>query len=116
MNFTVKNLRWKTGRQDHAGPYAFMDNQWVGYDDPKSITEKVEWALRQGLGGVTAWAIDLDDFNNRCCNEPMPLLRAAGRALGRHIPSPPSSACERPPQPVTPLPPTTTTVAADGKT
>lgn len=74
----------------------------------------MEWALRQGLGGVTAWAIDLDDFNNRCCLEPSPLLRAAGRALGRSVPPPPSTPCERPPQPVTPAPPTTTTVAADG--
>ncbi|XP_059054390.1 probable chitinase 10 [Achroia grisella] len=112
--YRVKSLRWKTGRQDNAGPYAYSDSQWVGYDDPKSITEKVEWAMRQGLGGVTAWAIDLDDFNNRCCSEPSPLLRAAGRALGRSVPAPPSAACERPPQPVTPAPPTTTTAEADG--
>ncbi|KAM3963585.1 chitinase-related protein 1 isoform 2-T3 [Aphomia sociella] len=112
--YRVKSLRWKTGRQENAGPYAYSDSQWVGYDDPKSITEKVEWAMRQGLGGVTAWAIDLDDFNNRCCSEPSPLLRAAGRALGRSVPAPPSAACERPPQPVTPAPPTTTTVESDG--
>lgn len=40
--FTVKNLRWKTGRQDKAGPYAYSDNQWVGYDDPTSIKAKVK--------------------------------------------------------------------------
>ncbi|XP_026742791.1 probable chitinase 10 isoform X2 [Trichoplusia ni] len=112
--YRVKNLRWKTGRQENAGPYTYSDNQWVGYDDPKSVTDKVEWAMRQGLGGVTAWAIDLDDFSNRCCAEPSPLLRAAGRALGRGIPSPPSAACERPPEPVTPSPPTTTTAESDG--
>ncbi|CAK1552087.1 unnamed protein product [Leptosia nina] len=112
--YRVKNLRWKTGRQEKAGPYAYSDNQWVGYDDPKSVTEKVEWGLRQGLGGVTAWAIDLDDFNNRCCNEPSPLLRAAGRALGRAVPNPPTSPCERPPEPVTPAPPTTTPAESDG--
>lgn len=70
--------------------------------------------MRQGLGGVTAWAIDLDDFNNRCCAEPSPLLRAAGRALGRSVPAP-GAECERPPQPVTPAPPTTTTAQADGE-
>lgn len=74
----------------------------------------MEWALRQGMGGVTAWAIDLDDFSNRCCAEPSPLLRAAGRALGRSVPSPPTTACERPPEPVTPAAPTTTTAEFDG--
>lgn len=75
----------------------------------------MEWALRQGMGGVTAWAIDLDDFGNRCCAEPSPLLRAAGRALGRNVPSPPSMPCERPPEPVTPAAPTTTTIESDGR-
>lgn len=112
--YRVKNLRWKVNRQPNAGPFTYQDNQWVGFDDPESITEKVKWGLSQGLGGITAWAIDLDDFNNRCCAEPSPLLRAAGRALGRDVPSPPHSACERPPEPVTPSPPTTTTVESDG--
>ncbi|XP_068629927.1 probable chitinase 10 [Battus philenor] len=112
--YRVKNLRWKTGKQDRAGPYAYSNNQWVGFDDPKSIREKVEWALGLGLGGVTAWAIDLDDFNNRCCMEPSPLLRAAGRALGRNVPAPPKSSCDRPPEPVTPAPPTTTPAESDG--
>lgn len=39
--YAVKELRWKTGRQSNAGPYTYSDSQWVGYDDPKSITEKV---------------------------------------------------------------------------
>lgn len=76
---------------------------------------QVEWAMRQGLGGVTAWAIDLDDFSNRCCAEPSPLLRAAARALGRSTPPPPTRPCERPPEPVTPAPPTTTPAESDGK-
>lgn len=63
---------------------------------------------------MTAWAIDLDDFSNRCCSEPSPLLRAAGRALGRAVPAPPTSPCERPPEPITPPPPTTTPAESDG--
>lgn len=43
---TVKNLRWKTSRQENAGPYSYSDNQWVGYDDPKSIKEKVMWGCK----------------------------------------------------------------------
>lgn len=37
----VKNMRWKTGRQDGAGPYAYNADQWVGYEDADSITQKV---------------------------------------------------------------------------
>lgn len=106
----VKNLRWQTGMQNGAGPYAYNRDQWVGYEDPKSITEKVMFAKKQGLGGFVAWTIDLDDFNNVCCAEPFPLLRAANRALGRSTPNPPSASCERPPPPITPAPPVITTI------
>lgn len=110
----VKNLRWQTGIQNGAGPYAYNGDQWVGYEDATSITEKVKYAMQQGLRGVVAWTIDLDDFNNVCCNEPFPLLRAANRALGRVTPSPPTTACERPAPPNTPPPPITTTIFESG--
>lgn len=110
----VKNLRWQTGMQNGAGPYAYNGDQWVGYEDTTSVTEKVKYAMQQGLRGVVAWTIDLDDFNNVCCNEPFPLLRAVNRALGRITPSPPTTPCERPSPPNTPPPPITTTVSDSG--
>jgi chitinase len=100
--------------QEGAGPYAFNKDQWVGYEDPTSITEKVNYAMTNNLGGVVGWTVDLDDFNNICCAEPFPLLRAANRALGRKVPSPPMAPCERPTAPVTPAPPITTTAFETG--
>lgn len=33
-------------------PYAYFGVQWVGYDDPRSIKEKVSFALTSGRGNV----------------------------------------------------------------
>lgn len=70
--------------------------------------------MKNALGGVVAWTIDLDDFSNVCCDEPYPLLRAAGRALERPTPAKPTGLCERPLPPVTPAPPITTTIFDSG--
>lgn len=63
-----------------------------------------------GFGGAVAWTVDLDDFSNRCCLEPFPLLRALNRVLGRLAEEEPAEGdCTRPPTPVTPAPPVLTT-------
>ena len=51
------------------------DNQWVGFDNVKSIEAKVEYAYDQGLAGVMAWSIDTDDFLGDCNGPTYPLLR-----------------------------------------
>ncbi|KAK0083095.1 hypothetical protein PV326_006871 [Microctonus aethiopoides] len=102
----IKQRKWKTG----DGPSAYFKNQFVGYDDINSIAIKGKWILQNGFGGATAWTVDLDDFNNKCCFEPFPLLRSLNRALGRLLdPLPISGNCERPSDPVTPQAPIMTT-------
>ncbi|KAF2741656.1 glycoside hydrolase family 18 protein [Sporormia fimetaria CBS 119925] len=39
----------------------FNGNQWVSYDDSKTIKQKVDFAQKYGLSGLMTWAIDLDD-------------------------------------------------------
>lgn len=47
--------------------------------------EKGQYILDNGFGGATAWTVDLDDFTNRCCREPFPLLRTLNRAIGNNL-------------------------------
>ena len=113
----IRKQKWLTGRDPErkSGPYAMYRNQWVGYEDPASVEAKARYAVNAGFGGVSAWTVDLDDFQNRCCSESFPLLRAINRALGREDTEPPTRVnCARPPVPVTPIPPVMTTVSSDG--
>ncbi|CAL9106231.1 unnamed protein product [Musa textilis] len=41
--------------------YSYAGRTWIGYDDPWSVTRKVEYARRLGLGGYFFWAIGYDD-------------------------------------------------------
>lgn len=44
--------------------FKYDDNQWVSFDDEETFDQKVKWANSVGLGGLMAWAIDLDDSNS----------------------------------------------------
>ncbi|XP_033630491.1 chitotriosidase-1-like [Asterias rubens] len=78
---------WDTDRQV---VYAFKGDQWVGYDNPRSIKQKVEFLQSKGLGGAMVWAIDLDDFTGQC-GETWPLMKSINRELGiDNSPQPPA--------------------------
>lgn len=57
------------------GPYARKGTQWVSYDDPAMIRKKSQLVRALNLGGGMVWALDLDDFRNRCGDGVHPLLR-----------------------------------------
>lgn len=69
------------------GPYAYRGDQWVSFDDAPMIRRKSELVIEKGLGGAMIWALDLDDFTNRCGCEPYPLLKTINRVL-RGYPGP----------------------------
>ena len=91
-NFTLKKLfslfsvgsnqLTKSPGTDSRGPYAYgVNRQWVGYDDAETIQKKANLILESGYGGAAVWTLDLDDFNNLCCQGPNPLLNAASEVL-----------------------------------
>lgn len=48
------------------------------------ISSQSEYIKNMGLGGGMIWALDLDDFRNKCGCEPHPLLRTINRVLRTH--------------------------------
>ncbi|XP_018567327.1 uncharacterized protein LOC108907948 [Anoplophora glabripennis] len=79
----IKNQGWEVEQPNPTamGPYAFKDNQWVGYDDEEIVRKKSEYVAENGLGGIMFWAIDNDDFRGNCHGKPYPLIEAAKEAL-----------------------------------
>jgi len=59
----------------------FRGDQWLSYDNERSIQSKSEYAYDQGLAGVMVWSIDTDDFLGMCNGPKFPLLRTINHAL-----------------------------------
>ncbi|KAK2993657.1 hypothetical protein RJ640_009472 [Escallonia rubra] len=45
---------------DTVSTYSYAGTNWIGYDDPTSIRNKVKYAKDQGLGGYFFWALGTD--------------------------------------------------------
>ncbi|KAI5750701.1 hypothetical protein M8J77_000551 [Diaphorina citri] len=80
----IKSGQWTVvkDKKNRIGPYAYSDNQWVGYDDVDMIRTKSEFIKSMNLGGGMIWALDLDDFKNVCGEGVHPLLSTITEVLG----------------------------------
>ncbi|XP_044205113.1 acidic mammalian chitinase-like [Thunnus albacares] len=78
-------------------PYATYGSSWLGYDDERSYSSKVEWMTAYNLGGAHVWTLDLDDFVGSFCSAgAYPLVNHLRMSMGF------------PPKPTTTPAPTTT--------
>ena len=64
----VSNGGWTVVQDEEGalGPYTYRGDQWVSFDDVDIIRKKSELVRSKKLGGAMIWALDLDDFRNRC--------------------------------------------------
>ncbi|CAG9856716.1 unnamed protein product [Phyllotreta striolata] len=111
--YRIRNRRWSVSRNE-GRPFAYNADQWVGFEDVTSVKEKASYIRSGRFGGAVAWTIDLDDFNNLCCEGSFPLLKTLSYELGVAGEKPTASDCTKPPPPSTPSPPETTTGVDSG--
>ena len=88
-------------------PYGHKGTIWVGFDDRRSLSYKIEAVIKKkGLMGAMFWALDLDDFSGSQCGEgKYPLINFVKESLNSNVPPPP-------PQPHTTAGPGSVTTAA----
>uniref|UniRef100_A0A7G3ABI5 chitinase n=1 Tax=Lutzomyia longipalpis TaxID=7200 RepID=A0A7G3ABI5_LUTLO len=74
-------------------PYSTKDDQWIGFDDEKSIKFKSNYVNSHNLGGVIVWSIETDDFRGFCGRGTFPLLKELNASLlgNNHTWTPPST-------------------------
>ncbi|XP_073324171.1 chitinase-3-like protein 1 [Pagrus major] len=60
------SVQWIDGQKV---PYAVKGNQWVGFDDQKSLDAKVDYLKSRQLGGAAVWTLDMDDFSGQFCEQ-----------------------------------------------
>lgn len=48
-------------------PYAISGDQWIGFDDERSIRNKMKWIKDNGYAGAMVWTVDMDDFTGTFC-------------------------------------------------
>lgn len=67
FEFCLEEETW-TKDYDKIGecPYAYKANQWIGYEDSKSLEIKMDWLKKNKYGGAMIWALDLDDYRGAC--------------------------------------------------
>ncbi|XP_015113995.1 acidic mammalian chitinase [Diachasma alloeum] len=77
----IREGQWTVRFDEKAqAPYAFKGNQWVSYDNVKSVTEKANYIKQLRLGGAMIWSLETDDKNG-ACGEKFPILKALNAVL-----------------------------------
>lgn len=60
--------------EEQMVPYAYRNDQWVGYENEKSIALKADYIKKEDLAGIMVWSLESDDFRGICSSQRYPLL------------------------------------------
>ncbi|CAG9825623.1 unnamed protein product [Phaedon cochleariae] len=63
--------------------YAYLDDEWLTYENVETVKLKTQYALDLNLGGIMLWSLDTDDFRGKYGNK-YPLLNAINDAIQEH--------------------------------
>lgn len=66
---------------DHASVYAYKGDQWISYENPRSIRAKSEYVKSVKLGGLMLWSYDYEDVNYNCGADQNPLVTSIWSVL-----------------------------------
>lgn len=61
VDFNRENNATQVYDEVTVSVYSYAGTNWIGYDDPWSVTRKIEFAQELGLGGYFFWAIGYDE-------------------------------------------------------
>lgn len=63
-------------------PYLSSGSEWISYENPLSITSKIQYIKDNDLGGAMIFALNTDDYIGNCHNHTkFPLLRIVAKAF-----------------------------------
>lgn len=63
------------------GAYAFLNDQWVSFDDITNLKTKAKYVKDMKLGGVMVKTLDMDDFKGKCGCGKFPMLNILNKEL-----------------------------------
>jgi chitinase len=55
-------------------PYIISGNDWMSYDDLRSVAVKSNYIVKNGLGGAMFWSLEQDDHEGLCGQGKYPLI------------------------------------------
>lgn len=65
----------------HLTSHIKFDRNWISIDDELAIYLKTKYSFSNNLQGVFLWALNYDDFQNKCGWGHFPLLKAINKAV-----------------------------------
>lgn len=78
----ISSESWITRWQENQKvPYAYRGDQWVSFENVRSMTAKAEYIRDNKLGGAMFWSIDFEDFHGIGGNGKNPLINAVAEVF-----------------------------------